>query len=71
MCASGKSKSIASVLPLRIFKIFAFISRYFSQGEGTRKERRMIIHQKREMDKQEALKRGKMLDEHGNVMKKY
>jgi hypothetical protein len=51
---------------LQNFKIF----RYFSQGEGTREERKMLKQQIREQGKQEALKRGKVLDEYGNVKKK-
>lgn len=44
-----------------------FRERYFCHGEDTRQERRMKRAELREHGKQEALKRGKMLDENGKV----
>lgn len=44
-----------------------FRERYFCHGEDTRQERRIKRAELREHGKQEALKRGKMLDENGKV----
>ncbi|CAD7083729.1 unnamed protein product [Hermetia illucens] len=46
-----------------------FRQRYFEFGEETRKERRMRRAELREIGRQEALKRGKTIDENGKVIK--